>query len=277
MRALDDGTLPHVAFVDGIDNVEDEHPTADVQRGEAWTRNIYEHAIASPVWRDLAIVWTYDEAGGFFDHVPPPESLCIARPGDEHFSQAGVRVPLAVISPWARPHYVSHVVQEHTAITRFIETVFDLPALTARDANSDALLDLFDFTKPALLNAPTAPPAGTGGCTGIQLALDKPIYAPGDAVTVSFSGGPGGVHDRIALYTYPASGPTPPSPDATIAWAYIGGSQVPSTMPAAGSVTLDGSKLAAHGTWPLAKGGYIVYYLINGGFSAEASKDFTVQ
>jgi phospholipase C len=71
---------------------------------------------------------------------------------------------LIVASPWARRHYVSHVVHEHTSITRFIETVFDLPALTARDANSDGLLDMFDFSCPPAMTVPAAPPAGSGGC-----------------------------------------------------------------------------------------------------------------
>ncbi len=184
-------TLPRVTFVDGVDNVEDEHPTADVQHGEAWTRNIYEHARASRYWSDIALIWTYDEGGGFFDHVPPPEHLCIARPQDSAFYEAGVRVPLAVISPWARPHYVSHVVQDHTAITRFLETLFDLPALTARDANNDAPLDMFDFTHPALMDPPDAPEAGSGGCEELVLSLDKPLYAPGDPITVTFTNAPG--------------------------------------------------------------------------------------
>jgi phospholipase C len=277
IRALDGDGLPSVVFVDGIDNVEDEHPTADVQVGEAWTRNIYQHAIASRYWGELAIVWTYDEAGGFFDHVPPPEALCLARPQDTMFRQAGVRVPLAVISPWARPHFVSHVVQDHTAITRFIETVFGLPALTARDANSDALLDLFDFHHAALMHPPAAPPSGTGGCAGsLALSLSQPNYAPGDAITVTFTTGPGNnAKDKIALYTYPAAGPTLPSAEATLAWTYIGGTQTPSSAPPTGTVTLDGSKLA-HGSWPLEKGGYIVYYLLDNGYTAVASKDFNV-
>jgi len=167
LTALADGTLPNVAFVDGVPNVEDEHPTANLQVGEAWTRKIYEAAVASPLWPELAIIWTYDEAGGFADDVPPPNSACIARPEnplDAPFFELGVRVPLAVISPYAKPHFVSHIVQEHTAITRFIELLFGLPALTARDANSDALLDMLDFTVPALLVPPVAPVAGTGGC-----------------------------------------------------------------------------------------------------------------
>jgi phospholipase C len=172
---LDAGTLPHVVFIDGQDSVTDDHPTADVQAGEAWSRNIYEHATASPLWANMAILWTYDEGGGFFDHVPPPNKWCVPRPSDppvggngtpdSDFFELGVRVPMVVISPYARAGYTSHVVQEHTAITRFIETVFNLPALTNRDANSDALLDMFDFgCAPAFLTPPPAPASGSAGC-----------------------------------------------------------------------------------------------------------------
>ena len=171
LSALDAGTLPNVSFVDARDTVEDEHPTADVQVGEAWTRNVYEHLVKSPQWLRTAMIWTYDEGGGFADHVPPPEKACVARPGnpkDAPYFELGVRVPFAVISPYARPHHVSHVVADHTAITRFIETVFDLPALTSRDGNSDALLDMFDFTTcpPPMATPPGAvPEAGTKGCS----------------------------------------------------------------------------------------------------------------
>jgi phospholipase C len=209
-NALADGSLPSVTFVDSIAWVEDEHPTADVQIGEAWTRRVYQAAVTSPLWPALALVWTYDEAGGFADHVPPPNEACVARPGnakDLPFVELGTRVPLAVISPYARPHYVSHVVQDHTAITRFIETVFGLGALTSRDANSDALLDMFDFgCTPALMAPPEAPPAGTGGCFGnIVLTTDHESYASSDgmAVTVNFTGvRMPYTHDRIGIYKY---------------------------------------------------------------------------
>jgi phospholipase C len=161
---LDSGTLPNVTFVDGTEQMTDDHPTADLQRGERWLRDIYQHAIKSPQWPRMAIIWVYDEGGGFADHVPPP-TACVARPEDAEYFELGPRVPLVVISPWARPHFVSHVVQEHTSITRFIETVFGLPALTARDANSSALLDMFDFScTPAMLTPPAAPAAGRRGC-----------------------------------------------------------------------------------------------------------------
>jgi phospholipase C len=279
LKALDDGSLPQVTFVDGIDNVEDEHPTANVQFGEDWTRNIYEHATASTLWPGLAIVWTYDEAGGFFDHVPPPNSACVARnvPKDQPFTELGVRIPLAVISPWARAGYVSHVVEEHTAITRFIETVFDLPALTARDANSPALLDLFDFAcGPALLHPPDAPKAGIKGCGGgVVLTADKPTYKSGDPIQVSFSGGTGtNPSDWIAVYPYPATGPTPPKPGALL-YQYIGGTHMPTTAPVNGTVTLDQTAVGK-GTWPLPAGGYIAYYLLNAGYIAAASIDFNV-
>ena len=279
VKALDDGTLPQVAFVDGIDNVEDEHPTADVQVGEAWTRNVYDHAVHSPLWPGLAMFYTYDEAGGFFDHVPPPEDACVARPieKDQTFHELGVRVPFVAISPWARAHTVSHEVQDHTAITRFIETVFGLPALTARDANMTAALDLFDFSgSPALLIPPAAPAAGTGGCAGnLVLTADKPVYAPGDPVTISFKLAPADdPKDRIAVFTYPASGATAPNPHS-IVWAYVGGAQTVGAAPASGSVTLDGSKLG-DGPWPLPAGGYIAYYLTAGGYDSIASVDFTV-
>lgn len=161
LDALDAGTLPNVAFVDGQDGVEDDHPTADLQRGEAWLRTIYQHAVASPQWPRLAMVWTYDECGGFFDHVITDQTCA----EDGSLSRLrGPRVPLVMISPWARRNYVSHVARDHTAITRLVETLFDLPALTAIDANSDALLDMFDFSCGRDLSVPEAPLAGRDGC-----------------------------------------------------------------------------------------------------------------
>jgi len=167
---LDHGTLPNVAFVDAVENVTDDHPPdhpgekGDLQEGEQWLRQIYQHAVASPQWSRLAVSWTYDEGGAFADHVPPPDG-CLPKPTPSPFTQRGVRIPLVAISRWAKPHYVSHEVHDHTAVTRFIETLFGLPALTARDANSDALMDLFDFScsQPATPPQP-APAAGTGGC-----------------------------------------------------------------------------------------------------------------
>jgi phospholipase C len=272
-RALKDGTLPNVAFVDSIAWLQDEHPTADVQVGEAWTRLVYQSAVASPLWPSLALVWTYDEAGGFADHVPPPEHACIARPGnpdDVGFFELGVRVPLVVISPWARPHMVSHVVQDHTSITRFIEAVFDLPALTARDANSTALLDMFDFDHPpGLLHPPAAPLSGKGGCHGdLVLSSDEPSYVSASPLTLHLgwtNAQTAHEHDRIGVYKYPrvaADVPSEQNPIEPIAWSYIGGQgHTPGGAPSSGELDLDASDVVPGADWPLSPGLWIAYYL----------------
>ncbi len=162
---LADGTLPRVSFVD-VSGDQDEHSVADVQIGEAFFRRLVIALFHSPQWPSTALFYTYDEAGGFFDHVPPP-TACVpdGRAANADFDRMGFRVPLLVVSPWARPGHVSHLVHEATSITRFIELLFDLPALTDRDANSDALLDMFDFDHPALMTPPSgAPASGTHGC-----------------------------------------------------------------------------------------------------------------
>jgi phospholipase C len=267
LDALTDGSLPSVVFVDGVENVDDEHPTADVQRGEAWTKKIYDAATASPLWSSTTLLLTYDEAGGFFDHLPPPNA-CVARPQDTQFFERGTRVPLIAISPWARRHYVSHVEREHTSITRFIEAVFGLPALTARDANADALLDLFDFAcAPADL--PPAPAAGTKGCYGgANISLSKTSFAVGESIVVGFSGGPGNPKDWIAVYP---KGQTPHQ-GSTI-WKYVDDSQTAGAGLTQGSVTLG----AGSGQWPLAVGQWMAFFLVNDGYTPIASVEFDVK
>jgi phospholipase C len=164
--ALMNGSLADVVYVNSATNTTDEHPPGNVQEGEDWTRRVVMAIVASPTWSSSAFIWTYDEGGGFFDHVPPPHSCPPndGTPNQAMFFELGIRVPMVIASPWARRHYVSHAVHEHTSVTRFIETVFDLPALTERDANSDALLDMFDFSCPDMSTVPVPPASGTGGC-----------------------------------------------------------------------------------------------------------------
>jgi phospholipase C len=139
---------PMVWFVDGGKGF-DEHPgkrSLDaVHAGERLVAElILDHVMKSPGWQSTAVFVSYDESGGYVDHVAPPS----AAPPDAtqpEFNYLGFRVPLFVVSPWAI-RGVSHLVHSHTSILRFLEALFDLPALTARDANSDALLDMFDFT-----------------------------------------------------------------------------------------------------------------------------------
>ncbi|MGZ3450411.1 MAG: phospholipase C, partial [Polyangiales bacterium] len=165
--ALAAGTLPPVTFIDAGLNTFDEHPPGDVQKGEAWTKKLYDAVTSSPLWlkdgKGIAMVWTYDESGGFADHVAPPKA-CVAAPDQSEFDRLGVRVPFVMISPFAKKKFVSHKTYDHTSISRFIEMLFDLPAMSARDANADSLLDFFDFTGMPNAKPPAAPAAGTGGC-----------------------------------------------------------------------------------------------------------------
>jgi phospholipase C len=267
-------TVPSVVFVDGTENVKDDHPTADLQAGEAWAKAIYDAAVASPAWGSTAILFTYDEAGGFADHVPPSDHACVARPQDSAFFELGVRVPLVVVSPWARRHFVSHVPKEHTSITRFLEAVFDLPAMTARDANSDALLDMFDFAcAPGPI--PAAPAAGTGGCGGGgTLTLDKTSYASGETITATFSGGPGNPKDWIAVYPRTAT----PSPGSTL-WNYCATNTHTATATGvtSGTVTLSASSANNASSWPLPAGSqWTAYYLVNDGYTSIASVQFDI-
>jgi phospholipase C len=161
------GRLPQVTFIDPaftplLGPETDEHPPSNIQVGQQFVAQVINAVVDSPVWSSTALFLTYDEHGGFFDHVPPP-SACVPDdiapkldPGDldAQFDRYGFRVPFVLVSPYARPGYVSHKVYDHTSILRFIETRFDLPALTNRDANADPLLDLFDFAHPALINPP---------------------------------------------------------------------------------------------------------------------------
>jgi len=254
--------VPSVVFVDARGNLEDEHPTGDVQRGEAWTKRIYDAAIASPAWRHTVIFYTYDEAGGFFDHVPPPDA-CLARPDDRDFFELGIRVPLIAISPWARRHYVSKAVHTHTSITRFIEAVHGLPALTARDANSDALLDMFDFgCEPEPI--PTAPAAGTGGCRGPSLTASKTAYQRGEPIVFTFAHGSGNPTDAIAVYprgVHPKRAPA---------------AQLAVEAATDGVVELSAADTGGVGAWPLRPGGWEAYFLADG-YTPLASVQFVIQ
>ena len=160
------GTLPQVTFVDAGFNTLDEHPPADIQAGEAWTKHVYDAVTTSPLWlkdgKGIAMIYAYDENGAFADHAVPAKA-CVPGADAPDFDTYGMRVPMVLISPFARRGYVSHKLHSHASVLRLIETLHDLPAMSDRDANSDALLDMFDFGC-AHPNFPTAPSAGTGGC-----------------------------------------------------------------------------------------------------------------
>jgi phospholipase C len=206
------GTLAQVVFVDpsafpdqiinGHVFETDEHPPFDVRAGEYFVSTILTALRNGPNWNDSVVFFTYDEHGGFYDHVMPPavaqggeltpdginpgqcadesnppsseqpggganctHSATVDAPGlcptftptgpypanCANFNQLGFRLPFVAVSPFSKPHYVSHVVNSHTSLLAFIEKRFSLEPLTLRDGLADTMEDMFDFD-----NAPSA-------------------------------------------------------------------------------------------------------------------------
>jgi phospholipase C len=159
---VQNGTLPQVAYIEtgveksdlGSGNPVDEHPQDDVQAGAQFAANLITALMNSPSWKDSVFIQTYDEGGGLYDHVPPmaevsPDGIKpILRPNDfvHDFIKSGFRVPMFVVSPFAKKNFVSHTPMDFTAVLKLIETRFALPNLTARDASMPDMTEFFDFS-----------------------------------------------------------------------------------------------------------------------------------
>jgi phospholipase C len=150
------GTLPPVVVVDPGFQYNDDHPPHDIHLGQAFISSIVHALGQSPQWSRSMLILTYDEHGGFFDHVPPPQVE------DERavlgFNQLGVRVPGVIVSPFTRRGVVSSTLYEHSSFPAFIEWLFGLEPLTVRDANANVFLDTFDVGR-VRRNDPRAFPA----------------------------------------------------------------------------------------------------------------------
>jgi len=142
--------LPQVSFLIAPEELN-EHPTPDrtsMCAGENWTIRQLNALMRSRDWDRSAVFITWDDFGGLYDHVAPP------RVDDLGW---GPRVPLLVVSPWAKPGYVSHTDYEFASLLAFIERLHSLPPLGKRDAAANDLFDVFDFSgepRPPLLLEP---------------------------------------------------------------------------------------------------------------------------
>ncbi|MFN2449184.1 MAG: alkaline phosphatase family protein [Candidatus Baltobacteraceae bacterium] len=145
LRDAKRASLPNLVWV--VPNAQNsDHPfpheitgrdlTVTGAYGPEWVASVVNAIGHSPDWNSTVIFVLWDDWGGWYDHVPPPQ---LDRMG------LGFRVPLMVISPWAKRGYVSHVQHEFGSIVKFEETVFALPSLHTTDDRSDALRDCFDF------------------------------------------------------------------------------------------------------------------------------------
>jgi phospholipase C len=136
IAAANTGSLPAVSFVKPV-GIDDEHPNrTDVLTGEAHVLGLINAVRNGPHWKDVVIIVTYDENGGFWDHVAPPK---VDRWGP------GARVPTVIISPFARAGFVDHTVYDTTSILAFIEHRWGLLPLGARDGAAADLRNAFDF------------------------------------------------------------------------------------------------------------------------------------
>ena len=215
------GTLPQFALIEPPSASSlDEHPNdidtstpADVQAGAKYAASLIDALMTSPSWTDSAMILTYDEWGGFYDHVPPhaatppgdflspidlvPGDICDKTGQDLglgtcSFAWTGYRIPLIVISPYSVKNFVSHNVRDTTAVLKMVETRFGLAPLTARDASQMDMTEFFDFVSKPWATPPTPPTQVTDGkCSLVPPASwnDPPTLV----VTISGAKGSGTV------------------------------------------------------------------------------------
>jgi phospholipase C len=177
LRAARVGRLPAVSFVDpNFKDCSEENPQ-DIRLGEAFAARIINAAMSGRNWSKTLLIWLYDEHGGFYDHVQPPaapapddvpgvgsferfwllrllrktgfgQEAARADAGPATYGQLGFRVPAVIVSPYARPGYVTDTVYDHTSILKLIERKWNLPPLTRRDAWATDPLDALDLDSP---------------------------------------------------------------------------------------------------------------------------------
>jgi phospholipase C len=167
--------LPLVSAITGPLNTTggDEESEQDMSYGEYWAYQVVDAVLNSPAWPRTLLIYTYDEHGGYYDHVKPPAAIApdsippLLEAGDYPggYDLYGPRVPGIVASPYSKPNAVTNVLHDHTSVLATIEAKWNLPALTYRDANAHTVADFLDLkSPPALLEPPTIaePPAPTG-------------------------------------------------------------------------------------------------------------------
>ncbi|MEX3936343.1 alkaline phosphatase family protein [Paraburkholderia phymatum] len=173
--AAKNGSLPAFSFLEPSwgSSGNSQHPNYDVALGEQLIYDVYQSVFKGPDWNQTLLVITYDEHGGCYDHVPPPSN---AVPSDSlageygfDFRRFGVRVPTLLISPWIEAGTVFRVPDgtmplDHTSILKTAQTLWGMPALTARDAAAQDVSGVFTLATPRTddpLAGVTVPTSGT--------------------------------------------------------------------------------------------------------------------
>jgi phospholipase C len=175
------------------------HPLNDVRRGERFVKEVYEAIRNSPLWERSVLIITFDEHGGFFDHVPPE---AVAAPGDTgedkperhfDFTRLGPRVPTIIVSPLIPKNIVDNTTYNHASILKTLAMRFGLQPLTQRDAHATPFSHLFQLTTPRH-DTPARLPEPVSASVRLQ---------PGDAATARPFGGRR--PDEVQLHELPPS------------------------------------------------------------------------
>ena len=189
-RDADAGTLPSFSIVDPDFGSYSEENPQDIRRGESFAAQIINRVMHGKGWPHTLLIWTYDEHGGYYDHVAPPAAVppddvsgrslvghrtwlrALIRPlfpayvqraqalvaGPVSYDSYGFRVPAVIVSPYSRADCVLSDVFDHTSVLKLVEEKWNLPALTRRDAAATAPLAALDLTSPpAFLTPPDLP------------------------------------------------------------------------------------------------------------------------
>jgi phospholipase C len=193
----DSGRLPSFCIVDPDFRTFSEENPQDIRKGESFAAEVINRVMHGPGWADTLLIWTYDENGGYYDHVAPPPAVppdeihgrslvahqsllrsvlkvlfpgyvrhaekLVAGPGA--YDTYGFRVPAVIVSPYARPDCVLSDIFDHTSVLKLVEEKWNLPALTRRDAAATSPVGALDLTaRPAFLTPPElSAPALTWG------------------------------------------------------------------------------------------------------------------
>lgn len=195
------GNLPAFVFIEpGYDNAytgigNDDHWPHDIRLGQQLISDVATPLFESSAWPNSALVITYDEHGGFFDHVLPPrtrDDRANRADRDNDYGQLGFRVPTVVASPFARRGFVAHPTYDHTSILKMVEWRFGLAPLTVRDAAARNMAETFDWEHPDTSIPDTFEPYDADIlvgpiCPGGQPLFPETIELPGLPVPVASS------------------------------------------------------------------------------------------
>jgi phospholipase C len=133
---LINGTLPNVAYI--VPSGPSEHPPSSLRSGQRFVRVLLQSLMQSDYWENSAFMWSYDDWGGWYDHVAPPQVDAYGY---------GFRVPALLVSPYAKQGYIDSTLLDYTSALKFIEENWGLEPLSARDADANNFLNAFDFSQ----------------------------------------------------------------------------------------------------------------------------------